>query len=273
MSVRFDVKGHVVTITFAGENEYNPITVEMHEDLCKDLRQYDEDPNLWACILTGGGDTNFSAGGNLKRQQMGEEGGDSTELFLKQWWYPKSVRPMSPTVMFRPELNYQPMKPVIAAIRGYCLGAALVLVGQTTDIRIAGASAKFGFTEIKRGLGGGAVARSRLVRQIPYTTLMWMTLTGESIDARTALQHGLVNEVVPDDMVLPRALEVADLICTNSPIALRAEKEVLLRSEDMSFSDMVVFSGAVSTLNRMGFDAREGVRAFNEKRKPKFRGT
>lgn len=273
MDIHFEVEGRVATIVIEGENEYNPITPEMGLEIRRRLGEYDENPDLWACILTGAGDRHFSAGGNLKRdQRLADQNLYTTDHVLRRWWYPKAANPISPSVAFQPDYNYRPVKPMIAAIKGYCLGAALMLVGRATDIRIAGESSKFGFTEIKRGLGGAAAVRSRLISQIPYTTLMWMVLTAQNIDAQTALRVGLVNEVVPDDQVLPRAKEVAGLICELPPNAVRAEKEAIMRTENMPFSDAIVFAGAFSTLNRLGHDAHEGIRAFNEKRPPRFRG-
>lgn len=273
MGIHFDVEGRVATITIEGENEYNPMTPEMGLEIRNRFVEYDENPDLWVCILTGAGDGHFSAGGNLKRdQRLADQNLYTTEHVLRRWWYPKAADPISPSVAFRPDYNYRPVKPTIAAIKGYCLGAALMLVGRATDIRIAGESAKFGFTEIKRGLGGAAAVRSHLAGQIPHTTLMWMVLTAQNIDAQTALRACLVNEVVPDAQVLPRAKEVAALVCELPPNAVRAEKEALLRTENMPFTDAVVFAGALSTLNRLGHDAGEGIKAFTEKRPPRFRG-
>jgi enoyl-CoA hydratase/carnithine racemase len=158
------------------------------------------------------------------------------------------------------------------AIVGECLDTGLVHAGRVGDLRVAGESARFGFSGLRLGLGGDAVIRSRLLDQIPYTSLMWLVTTGQEIGAEEAMRIGLVNEVVPDSQVFARARELAEGAAAMAPMAIMAEKRSLDATWHASFSDTVAFATGLGTLNRMGSDAAEGIRSFAEKRKPNFTG-
>jgi enoyl-CoA hydratase/carnithine racemase len=273
MPLHADRDGHILVLTISGENAYNAMTQDVYLSLHENLVAFERDPALHVALLTGAGDQHFSAGGHLKRAAS-TDGGSlfGTEAVLRQFWFPHDQDPQHMIGGVSLLAQHQGYKPVVAAVRGYCLGAGLIILGQQTDLRIAGESAKFGFAELRRGLGGSAAVHSRLQYQIPWVHLMWLVATGSTIDARTALHMGLVNEVVEDDRVVPRAREVAETIAAMPPLAVRAEKQALVHARNMSDSAAMAYASALGALNRLGPDAAEGVAAFAEKRPPQFRG-
>ncbi len=143
---------------------------------------------------------------------------------------------------------------------------------QATDIRIAGSGARFGISEARWGLfplGGSAV---RLVRQIPYTIAADLLLTGRHITADEALRIGLIGEVVPDGQALSRALELADQIAANGPLAVQAILRTIRETEGMAETEAFAVESRIGMEVFMSADAREGPRAFAEKRTPVFTG-
>jgi len=254
MPIEEQLDGHVVTITIRGPSELNPMTNDMYIDLHAALLRFDDDPVARVAILRGGGDKHFSVGGNLKALNRGYAA-QTTDARVRGFWYPGTVeRTTFPG--HHPVYTYRPVKPIVGAFVGYCLGAGLILAGYRTSIRIAGTSAWFGLSEVRLGLGGSALVKSGLLDQIPFTACMWL-LSGERIDAAHALRIGLVNEVVPDADVFARAQAVADVIADMPPSALRAEKEALLHAERLPFARAVKVAAALEALDRVGSDASD----------------
>jgi enoyl-CoA hydratase len=178
-----------------------------------------------------------------------------------------------------PDLHWQallrhnrPMKPIIAAVEGFAVAGGTEIL-QGTDIRVAAEDAIFGVTEAKRGLfplGGSSV---RLRRQIPYTLAAEILLMARHITAQEALDFGLVGRVVPKGQTLAEAKKIAEVICDNGPLSIRALMR-MLREIDESYSEAdalakeIEIGGPIFATK----DAREGPRAFREKRKPVFTG-
>ncbi|HDR9761120.1 TPA: enoyl-CoA hydratase-related protein [Burkholderia cepacia] len=258
-------------IVIEGYNEYNPISQDMYLEICDRFTEFESSKDLRVAVITGAGDKHFSAGGNLKRANNLEAFFDP-KVVLENFWNEGSYDPKEWIDGYIRTALIEVKKPVVAAVRGSCLGAALMLLGSRTDIRIAGESAEFGFTEIRHGLGGPAAIISRLRDQIPYTSLMWLAF-GQHINAHEAHRIGLVNELVPDDQVLDRAMEVARAIAEVPPLAIRAEKQSLLRTQHQPFKEAVQYGTALFSMIQMSADAREGVQAFVEKRRPNFVGS
>jgi enoyl-CoA hydratase len=162
-------------------------------------------------------------------------------------------------------------KPVIAAVNGNALGGGTEMT-NACDLRVAAAHAVFGTPEAKVGLlpGGGSI--SRLPRQIPYAKAMEILLLGEPFSAQDALAMGLVNYVVPRDRLMARARELAERLAENGPLAVRKIKEGVLRTSGLPLDQALRIEDEVSAAVMLSKDAREGPRAFKEKRKPRFTG-
>ncbi len=144
-------------------------------------------------------------------------------------------------------------KPIVSAINGYCLGQGFIYMMLLSDIRIASTAAKLGLPEIKYGIGG-AGGVMRLVRTIPNSSAMWMLLTGEMFGAEEVLRYHVVNEVVEPDMLENRTMEIAELIASHPPLAVRTEMEAYQRAGDMSRVDALAFASRLYRLQRLAMD-------------------
>ena len=162
-------------------------------------------------------------------------------------------------------------KPVVAAINGACLAGGLELA-LACDIRIAADHAEFGLPEVCRGILPGAGGTQRLPRALPYGVAMEMILSGAPIDAAAALRWGLVSHVVPHAGLLDRALEIAGRIAANGPLAVRAARDAVHQGISLPLDQALRLEQFHAEPLRSSDDAREGVQAFIEKRKPEFTG-
>jgi enoyl-CoA hydratase/carnithine racemase len=221
------------------------------------LHRVRDDDSVRVAVLTGTGRA-FCAGADLKERARGESdrsGGPETVLL----GLPESF------------FTFDAQKPVIAAINGLALGGGLELA-LACDIRIASSAATFGTPEITRGFFPGGGAPLRLPRLIPRSMAMEMLLTGEPIDAPTALQWGLVSRVVEPDEVLPTAMRMAERIAGFAPLAVRANRELAYATEDMTMQQALRLSSLSRWVVGQTEDAAEGPRAFVEKRDPEYHG-
>jgi enoyl-CoA hydratase/carnithine racemase len=203
MPIHWSVDGPIATITIEGSNRMNPFTYEMYADLGRRLfHDLDNDPAIKVAILTGHGESAFSVGHDLKHADEIQKSGEDQDVY--------GVAPIFYNP-WPPVMTQKTRTPVIGAAKGWCLGAGCIIFALNCSLRIAGESARFGYTEIKRAMAGGsAMARSHL--QIPYAAHMWMSALGEPLDAAMALRAGFVNEVLPDAEVMARAREIAEQV-------------------------------------------------------------
>jgi enoyl-CoA hydratase len=168
--------------------------------------------------------------------------------------------------------HYRLTKPLIAAVEGPAIAGGTEIL-QATDIRVAGEGATFGVAEVRRGLfplGGSTV---RLRRQIPYTLAAEMLLTGKTISAEEALQYGLIGHVVPKGQALTKALEIADQIAANGPLAVKAVLRSLRETEGIPEEEALKIELEIGMPVFATNDAKEGPRAFAEKRPATFTGS
>jgi enoyl-CoA hydratase len=252
----------VLIVTLNRPEARNALSAGMLAGMYRAWRMLDADPDLRVAILTGRGNV-FCAGADLKA--MGG-GGEKDEEFQK-------LMAEVPDLHWQALLRHnRPTKPIIAAVEGFAVAGGTEIL-QGTDIRVAAEGAIFGVTEARRGLfplGGSSV---RLRRQIPYTLAAEILLTGRHVTAREALAFGLVGRVVPDGQALGEARKIAADICDNAPLSIRALVR-MLREIDESYpeAEALVKELEIGGPVFASKDAREGPRAFAEKRKPVYTG-
>lgn len=251
--VTYETDGPVAVITLDRPRRHNALTVVMIGQLAEAVARARADDSVRAVVLTGAGDRAFCAGGDL------------AELIPRLTDGQLAILIPDPEQRFFSDFY----KPMVAAVNGLCLAGGLeMLLG--TDLRIAAQTAVFGLPETRWGIIAGAGSHVRLPQQVPWAIAMQLLLTAEPIDAQRAYAAGLVNEVLPAGQVLPRALELARLISRNGPLAVQAAKEIAVRAlgnEPRFALEHEIHQQVLRTA-----DAREGPRAFAEKRDPTYRG-
>jgi E-phenylitaconyl-CoA hydratase len=254
----FDVTDQVAVITLNRPEVRNAMNRELRHGLMEALQRVREEDDIRTAVLTGAGRT-FSAGADLKERALVGRAGDAEVA---------SVIDANRTTGFAQTALE---KPLIAAIDGYCLAAGFELA-LICDIRICTPEARFGLPEIVRGFFPGGGGPQRLIRAIPQAVAMEMILTGDPIDAATALRVGLVSRVVPADELLPTARQIAQRIAGHAPLAVKAVKEVTQSALDETLEQSLRFGNALRWIIGQTEDAREGPRAFAEKRAPRYQG-
>ena len=244
----------------------NSLSPQMLVQLSEAWHEFRESSDLRVAILTGAGSEDFCAGGDLKLTMPLVTGARQPE---DEW----DQRLMSDMTQFTDAIlrGFELFKPVIAAVNGNALGGGTEMT-NACDLRLAAEHAVFGTPEARVGLlpGGGSI--SRLPRQIPYARAMEMLLIGDSFSAREALEMGLLNDVVPAEQLLERARALAFRLAENGPLAVQKIKEGVLRSSGEPLARALEIESEVSAAVMGSKDAREGPRAFAEKRKPNFTG-
>jgi enoyl-CoA hydratase len=250
-------RGHVLIVTMNRPEARNALSGPMMALMRQAWDQVDGDPGIRVCVLTGAGGA-FCAGADLKAMTRSHPG-----VTFKTGDVDLSV--IEPLLKGR-----RLTKPLIAAVEGPAIAGGTEIL-QATDIRVAGESARFGVSEARWGLfplGGSAV---RLPRQLPYTVAADLLLTGRHISAAQAREIGLIGHVVPDGQALGKALEIADMIAANGPVAVRAILRTIRETEGMAENDAFAVEARIGMAVFASEDAKEGPRAFTEKRKPDFR--
>lgn len=248
---------HVLTVTLNRLSAMNAVNAEVSTQVGAALDEADKDPGVRVIVLTGAGDRAFSAGADLKALSRGEA----------------VTAPDHPDWGFAGFVQHPVSKPTIAAVNGFALGGGTELA-LASDLVVAAESAAFGLPEVSRGLFAAAGGVFRLPGQIPRKIAMEMIFTGEPVSAARALELGLVNHVVPDGSALEAALALAAKISANAPLAVQASKRLaiglhdgVLPDEELSWQRNDREMAAIFASE----DAREGTRAFAEKRPPVWR--
>ncbi|MBF9034323.1 crotonase/enoyl-CoA hydratase family protein [Rhodobacterales bacterium HKCCE2091] len=259
-------RGPVLILTMNRPAAHNAISPELACRLADAFIAFETDAEAMVCILTGAGSATFSSGGDLALTLPLLTGDRVPETE----WDRRFLD--DPAVLEASSLRRLTLdKPVIAAVNGHCLaGGFETLLG--TDIRVASETARFGLPEVRHGLIPFAGAPTRLPREIPRALAAELLLTGDSIDAAAALAAGLVNHVVPPAEVLPKALAIAERIAANGPLAVRSIKRMGRDAVGAGLAEGFAVEYAEREIIMATKDAREGPRAFMEKRKPVFGG-
>jgi enoyl-CoA hydratase/carnithine racemase len=261
--ILIEQQGAVRTLTLNAPERRNPISdLPVIDALAAAIKAADVDPSVRAVVLTGAGSA-FSSGGDVKKMVPG--GGLRDAL-------PARTRINYREGIQRLPILFQSLDvPVIAAVNGPAIGAGCDLACMC-DIRIAGESAKFAESFVKVGLIAGDGGAWLLPRIIGISRASEMALTGDVIDARTALAWGLVSRIVPDGDLLTEARAIAERIAVNPPHAVRMTKRLLREGQTASLVGLLELSAAMQALAHATADHEEAVAAFTERRTPIFRG-
>lgn len=255
--------GPVLVITMNRPARLNALSGAMLVRMHDAMVAADDDDDVRAIILTGA-DGNFSSGADLKAM-AGDAGDADPDIDV-----PARLA-ADPDLIWRSLLrHYQPRKPLLAAVEGIAFAGGTELL-QGTDIRVAGESARFAVSEVRRSLypmGGSAV---RLRRQIPYTVAAEVLLAGRELSAQEALTYGLIGHVVPDGQALTKAMEIARRIADNGPLAVEAVLRTLRETDGMTERQGLDHEFSYGWQVFQSEDSKEGPRAFAEKRTPVYR--
>jgi enoyl-CoA hydratase/carnithine racemase len=255
-AVLVDVRDHVATVTLNRPDAMNAINADLSADLMDALRRVRNDDEIRVAVLTGAGRA-FCAGADLRSGSGPSAGSGPAQLFA--------------TDERQGFATFDAKKPIIGAINGYCLGGGFE-IALTCDLRIASTEARFGLPEITLGFFPLAGAPMRLPRFIPQAFANEMLFLGERIDADTALRWGIVSRVFPPDELLPAAQAMAAKIAGYAPIAVRGLKEIAAAQADLTMPQAMRLGATLRWAVGQTADAKEGPRAFAEKRAPVFRG-
>ncbi len=256
-AVLFDVSDGVATITLNRPDQLNTINGDLSAALLQAFHDVRDRDDIRVALLTGSGRA-FCAGADLRSRADGPAATSG----------PASLFAATPPPSI---FEFDVAKPVIGAINGFCLGGGFE-IALLCDILVASEAAQFGLPEITLGffpLAGGPV---RLPRSIPRALANDMLFTGERIDAATALRFGVVSRVVPPGDLHDTALAMARRIAGYAPVAVRALKELVRRQADLPTGDALRLASTMRYVVGQTDDAREGPRAFAEKRQPVFTG-
>jgi enoyl-CoA hydratase len=251
-------QGHTLVVTMNRPEARNALSGEMMDTMREAWDRVNDDPEIRVAILTGAGGA-FCAGADLKAMTSSHPG----DSFEGGGWDLSVIKPLLK--------GFRLTKPLIAAVEGPAIAGGTEIL-QATDIRVAGESARFGVSEPRWGLyplGGSAV---RLVRQLPYTVAADLLLTGRHIKAPEAKEIGLIGHVVPDGTALDKAREIADSIAANGPLAVQAILRTIRDTEGLHEDEAFKLDAKVGAPVFSSEDAKEGPKAFAEKRAPSFIG-
>ncbi|MCK9873766.1 enoyl-CoA-hydratase DpgD [Nocardiopsis dassonvillei] len=259
--VLYEKKGRVAHVTLNRPEVLNAMDMRTHEMLSAVWDDVEKDDDVWVIVLTGAGERAFSTGQDLKERADLDEAGIAPTTFgsRNQPGWPRFTE------------RFALAKPVVAKVAGYALGGGFELA-LACDIIVASEDAEFGLPEARLGLVPGAGGVFRLVRQMPQRIALGYLLSGRRISASRAFDLGLVNEVAPRQELDERVdTWVEDLLCA-APLSVRAIKEAAMRSVDMPLEHAFATRFVWEERRMHSEDAREGPRAFTEKRRPRWSG-
>jgi len=255
-TIIYEKRGGIAWITLNRPQLLNAINIRMRDELWEVLHALRDDPDVAVVIFKGAGERAFSAGADIS--EFG-----TAPSFVEA----RRARRERDLWGFMLALD----KPLIAAIHGFALGAGIELP-MLCDFRIASEDARLGLPEVNLGYIPSAGGTQTLPRHVPPGVAMDMILSGEAVDAWTALRIGLVSRVAPRDRLLAEASALAERIAARGPIAVRYAKEAVSQGLDMSLEQALGFETDLTIILQTTEDRAEGVRAFLEKRAPEFHG-
>ena len=247
--ITYELKGKIAFITINRPHRLNALTPECARELGRVWTRFRDDESAWVAIITGAGEKAFSIGYEVSKGALSLSGAIASLAAI-------------PT-------SYDIWKPIVAAIKGYCIAGGW-WIAQECDIRVASEDAQFGITQVRWGLMP-AFSASLSCNLLPGHALE-LLLIGNRIGARRAYEMGFVNLVVPRNEVMNAAIEVAERLCANAPIAVRKTKELFYRGRMLNHEEAMQLTWQLYAENEKTEDCQEGINAFLERRKPKYRG-
>ena len=256
MAVTYELRGRIATIVLDRPQALNAFDREQYQSFAEACARFKDDEDAWVAIITGAGARAFSAGADLRDMIPALMDEPSKERFE-----------LAPSIM----RGMYIAKPLIAAINGYAFGGGLE-VALACDLRLVVEGAQMGQPEVGLGLLPGWGGTQRLPRLLGESRAMEIMLTGDPLSAERALEIGLVHRVVPADQLMDAARSLAERICRNGPLAVRACKSAAVRGMQTSLDEGLRIEQLYFERLAYTDDMREGVAAFNERRTAEFSG-
>jgi enoyl-CoA hydratase len=259
-TILFETRDRIAFVTFNRPDSLNAMNRQMTRELVDVCQNVDDDNEIRVAIFTGAGEKAFSAGMDLKERAETS----FSPIERRQQKLTNKIHTQARAVAAI-------TKPTIAAIRGYCVGGGLEFA-LACDLRVAAEDAKLGLTEVRRGIIPGAGGTQRLTRAVGITKAMEMCLTGDTVSGLEAKSLGLVNNVVASADVLKAAEDLAGRILKGAPMSVAFIKEAIKKGVELPLEEGLRLEADLSALIGGTDDAKEGPRAFAEKRAPVWKG-
>src|ERR1051326_2339789 len=256
----------IAVLTMNRPEVRNALNAEMLCRLADAWQDLNDDTAVRRAILTGAGEDGFRGGAELDRVVRMMQGLRPGETDFGR----RIIEDYQ--IIYKGLLrNFEVVKPIVAAVKGFCVAGGTEIL-QTTDIRVPAEDARFAIAEVKWSLFPMGGSTARLARQIPFCNAMEILLTGEPLSAADALRIGLMHKVVPAAHVLRHARRYAEIIIGNGPLAVQAVKRSVLAGLGRPTAEALEKEMEIGVPVSMTEDAKEGTKAFKEKRKPVFHG-
>jgi enoyl-CoA hydratase/carnithine racemase len=256
-TITVDIAEGVAVLTLNRPQVHNAISAELRRELGDALQALRRDEAVSALVLTGAGERAFSAGLDLRELASTQQGVPPTDIRRFRWDAPHPLQGFD--------------KPSIAAVNGLAIGGGVELA-LLCDIVVASEAATFAFAEVTRGIMPGNGGTQRLSRRIGKPRALEMILTGRTVPAAEALGIGLAEHVVPPQQLMERARGIARAIAANAPVAVRAARDAIHRGSEMPLAEGLALEADLTAFLYTTDDAKEGPRAFVEKRPPRWSG-
>jgi enoyl-CoA hydratase/carnithine racemase len=256
-TITLERRGRVAILSLNRPEAMNAISMQMRSELREALDALRRDPDICAAVLTGMGDKAFSAGMDLREFAKMNADMPIAEMKRYRWEQGEGITAFD--------------KPIIAAVNALAVGGGVELA-LLCDLSFAAETATFAFGEVKRGLMPGNGGTQRLSRRVGTARALDMILTGRTVSANEALAIGLVEYVVPGAELLQRAVALAEQMAANAPVAVRSAKAAVHRGADMALADGLKLEQDLAAFLYTTEDAKEGPKAFLEKRSPVWKG-